>query len=213
MTDGKLHHNHRDLTGQTFGWLTALRCVGSDGKAATWLYRCRCGTEVARQGKRVTKTARAGMTPSCGCFMAQAKTHGMSKHPAYAVWDSMRARCTNPNHHAWHNYGGRGITVCARWLDSFETFWADMSPSYVPGHDLDRTNNEQGYSTENCRWVPRKVNALNKRGYVGVDIATLSADTGIAKSTLRWRLARGLPLTAPVRWSTSPTAARGNASS
>jgi hypothetical protein len=128
----------------------------------------------------------------------------MSKHPAYAVWRSMCDRCRLPSHQAWANYGGRGITVCERWQEAFEHFWEDMGPSYQPGLTLDRIDNEGNYTYENCRWVPYKVQALNRRGNIGVDLATLSQKTGIARSTLYYRFQRGLPLTAPTKSQSAP---------
>lgn len=81
----------------------------------------------------------------------------------YWVWAGMIARCNNPKHASFKNYGGRGITVCAEWRDS-KTFLADMGPR-PPGTTIDRRDNDRGYCKENCYWADRKIQSLNKRMY------------------------------------------------
>lgn len=89
-------------------------------------------------------------------------THAMTGTGTYRSWLAMRVRCTDPKHHAWKNYGGRGITVCDRWMESFENFYADMGdrPS---GRSLDRVDNDGNYEPGNCRWATRSEQARNKR--------------------------------------------------
>lgn len=217
-----------DLTGQKFGTQTVLGLSAERNRQGKplWIVECECGrihAVVARDLKR---------SKSCGCLTGRIisesrKTHGMTDHPAYGVWHSMVQRCTEPTHQAWKNYGGRGITVCERWLHSFENFWADMGPTYERGLDLDRRDNEAGYSPENCRWVTRKVNNRNKRDsrYVETSlgkmtVAELSEKTGIGVTTLHYRLNHGVTgdslLTTPDfanRFMTCSTAGRDTASS
>ena len=205
MTDGKLHHRSPDLTGQTFGALTALRPGSTDGKSRKWIFRCECGKECEKGASDVKKDANKGRTPNCGCMTkelqgANKRTHGMTGHPAYAVWRSMLARCMNPNHHAWKNYGARGVMVCDRWIHSFENFWADMGPTYAPGLELDRRDNNAGYFPENCRWVSRQVNTSNRRTSVLVgtpwgrlNVAEAARRSGIGVTTILYRLDHGWP--------------------
>ena len=125
-------------------------------------------------------------------------THGMSKHPGYHAYRNMRDRCTLPTCHAWDNYGGRGITVCARWLVSFENFWADMAPGYRKGLSLDRIDNRGNYEPSNCRWADQKTQDRNKRTNRHVDtpwgrmtVSEAAERSGIGKTTITYRLQNG----------------------
>lgn len=92
------------------------------------------------------------------------RPYGISKDPLYCVYNSMIQRCSCPTHHAYHNYGGRGITVCDEWRNDSKAFlsWA-YSNGYEKGLSLDRIDNDKGYSPDNCRWVSSKAQNNNKR--------------------------------------------------
>ncbi len=163
-----MHHRARDITGLRVGYLTAAHYLGSDGRKSLWLARCDCGASVTLPATELLKQANRGITASCGCqrratISRKRTTHGMSHHPAFAVWRSMIDRCQLPTHHAWRNYGGRGIKVCDAWAQSFEAFWADMGATYQRGLTLDRIDNDRGYAPGNCRWTTYKVQANNRR--------------------------------------------------
>lgn len=144
--------------------LTAVRYHGSDGQKSVWVVRCDCGREILMDPGELLKERQR----SCGCsrnkFISEKNTtHGMSHHPAYAVWRSMLARCNNPRHKAYHNYGGRGITVCPDWRESFENFWRDAESLYKPGLWIERIDNNGDYEPLNIEWATPKKQCRNTR--------------------------------------------------
>ena len=128
-----------------------------------YLVKCVCGNT-----KHVLiDNLRSGKSTNCGCIRQQksidvCRKHGMSDSRVYAVWLQMKARCTLPNHKQYRDYGARGITVCPRWLESFENFMEDMG---LPkkGQSLDRIDNDGPYTKDNCRWADRTTQNRNKR--------------------------------------------------
>ena len=102
---------------------------------------------------------------SCGCKkkpMPDMTTHGKTKTSIYCRWHHIKRRCTDPTHISYHNYGGRGITLCEEWFD-FSKFYSDMGDAPLPKMQIDRIDNEKGYSKQNCRWVSPRENCQNKR--------------------------------------------------
>lgn len=192
----------RDLTGQIFGRLFVLEFKYHRKGKSYWLCRCECKREVTVSGGNL----RSGHTQSCGCFRNEQtsqrrRTHGKTLSREYNIWCAMLQRCHNPRSAAFADYGGRGIRVCPRWHESFENFLADMGKAPTGRHTLDRADNQQGYSPDNCRWATLKTQGRNKRSNHLVTFAgqTLcltewSEVTGIKQSTLRERLRRGWPV-------------------
>ena len=144
------------------------------------MYECECllcGNIFKAMGTNIN----TGRKTSCGCDrnhkISKSKTkHGGRKNypKEYRAWKGMKGRCTNKNYHSYHRYGGRGISVCNEWINSFENFLRDMGKAPSPNHQLDRIDNDKGYSPTNCRWVTPKENSNNrskyksKSGYTGV---------------------------------------------
>ena len=104
----------------------------------------------------------------------------------YTSWSSMRQRCNNPRHHAFKNYGGRGIKICGRW-GTFENFLTDMGPR-PPGHTLERKDNNGDYCPENCIWIPRTEQSKNRR------ICKFYTLNGKTQSLPRWSQELQVPL-------------------
>lgn len=101
-----------------------------------------------------------------GLRSRSAQIHGMCGTTENNIWNGMIQRCTNANKTCFDRYGGRGVTVCQRWLDSFESFYEDMGPRPTMSHTLDRINNELGYEPGNCRWATLSQQARNRRDSV-----------------------------------------------
>lgn len=154
----------KDITGQRFGMLVAQWPVGRNHDGITyWLFLCDCGILKIAKGR----DARCGDVQSCGCIRVK---HGHTRgrqvetnrgSVEYRAWGAMIQRCTNPNNPAWEYYGGRGISVCDRWL-TFANFIADMGLRPA-GLTLERMDNDKGYSPDNCKWATRKAQMLNRR--------------------------------------------------
>lgn len=152
-----------DRVGQKFN---RLLCTGLTGRTARGIrlatFLCDCG-----KGHEAPLSAVvSGNTKSCGCLTkeildARNHKHGMAGSKVYKIWADMVARCRRPSHKKYADYGGRGITVCDRWL-KFENFFADMGDR-PDGRSLDRVNNSKGYSPENCAWRTISEQNSNKR--------------------------------------------------
>lgn len=150
-----------DLTGQRFGRLTVLeRAEKRKNGMAFWICLCDCGntTQPIR-----TADLKNGKTKSCGCLRNKAK-HGMSYSRIYQIWVDLKSRCFNQNHKSFKHYGGRGITVCDEWRNSFEAFyeWA-LSHGYSDGLTIDRIDVDGNYCPANCRWATYKMQENNTR--------------------------------------------------
>lgn len=201
--DGR-RHSTKDLTGVDLGGSVVLRPASDQqGGSVAWEIRCKCGGVFVRDTKDLTKSyykrGRALCSKRC-VARAVRKTHGMTNHPAYAVWRSMQARCYRENHPAFKNYGGRGITVCSEWRQDFSAFWRDMGPTYRPGLTLERVDNDQGYSPQNCVWATTRKQHLNKRTnrriktpWGVMPVAEAARRSGLNTSTLLYRLGSGWP--------------------
>src|SRR5690606_30184289 len=187
-TMAKLHpkrgNGFKDLTGQQFGDLTVIEYAGSIKGLAFWKCQCKCGGEKVTRGISLRK----GDTTSCGCaFIRTITKHGAtvgSKTSEYTVWSGMKHRCLNPDAKFFSHYGGRGITVCERWM-KFENFLEAMGPR-PKGFTLERIDNSKGYSKENCVWASRKQQSNNNRRNRVIEV------DGVSKTATQWAEQRGI---------------------
>ncbi|UGB26341.1 hypothetical protein LPC10_01630 [Methylorubrum sp. B1-46] len=156
----------KDATGEKYGKLTVLGAVGrDDGRRIQWLAVCECGGECVDQIHNLRRNT------SCGCHKATRMGRLTLRHghfrdrqraATYHSWQSMIARCENPNHENFAYYGGRGIEVCPRWRASFEDFLADMGER-PPGRTIDRQDVNGNYEPSNCRWATAVEQRANQR--------------------------------------------------
>jgi hypothetical protein len=197
-------HNFKDITGQTFGRLTAVERAGSDKRGKVkWLCRCSCGRDHITYGTNL----RLGHTRMCRwCAERSNFKHGQCslKHggwrtmPEYAIWQGMIRRCYTPTNHNYPGYGGRGIKVCDRWRTSFLAFMEDVGLKPSPRYTIDRFPNQNGnYEPGNVRWATRAEQSQNLRSnvlitYNGVTkiLAVWARETRLKPSTIKDRIYR-----------------------
>ncbi len=96
-------------------------------------------------------------------FTKRQTKHGMTRTKVYCAWVGMKMRCYDKNSTNFKYWGGRGITVCKRWINSFENFYKDMGDPPTKTHSVDRINNNGNYTPKNCRWATKKEQVKNRR--------------------------------------------------
>ncbi len=195
-----------DLLNERFGRLTVIARAGKNAAGSRWKVLCDCGNEREVQRSALT----SGAQVSCGCkkkevlYENRPLKHGMSNTSTYKIWLGMRKRCMDERD---SRYGGRGIKVCERWLESFDNFLADMGER-PEGMSIERNNNDSDYEAKNCRWATVKEQARNKRNNIVIEfdgrkmiLQDWATYLGMDRRTLAWRLKAG--------WSLKKTLTKG----
>lgn len=184
-----------DIKNKTFGKLKAIERVRTDEHGRSlWRCKCNCGNEIIVFYGSLT----SGHTKSCGCLKKSRiiethTTHGHTKNNTssreYNTWMCMKSRCYNVNHEHYRYYGGRGIKVCDRWENSFESFLEDMG--LCPrGYTLERIDNDGDYEPNNCKWATKNEQACNKRNNRWIEF------NGEKNTLSEWARRLGMPVNA-----------------
>ena len=204
----------KDLTGKKFGRLTVLRKIGKDDRSnVIWECQCDCGNKTNITTVRLNRG-----TKSCGCLVKETaiKTgkkntkHNKCNTSEYTTYKGIKGRCYNTNNKDYPSYGGRGIKVCDRWIESFQNFYDDMGPKPSKKHSLDRIDNNGDYEPNNCRWANLEDQNNNRRSnkYITYNNETLtyaqwSRRLGGSDGIVHGRIKRGWDpikaITTPVR--------------
>ena len=187
----------KDYSNQKYGRLTTLKEVepyispGGDYKTRKYLCRCDCGGEVSV----MITSLRSGNTQSCGCINSERVTKqnkeraiydGYSQNKHFSRWKGMIERCYYPKHKDYHNYGGRGITVCEEWREHPKAFieWIEKESNYKKGLSLDRIDGDGNYEPDNCKFSTPTEQALNRN----IMSSNTSGHPGVTEHTNgRWR--------------------------
>lgn len=165
-----------------------------------WLCRCDCGATVIASGAAL----RRGGVKSCGCIIqeyhARRKANAVRHMQEYEIWNHIKRRCCDPRDDRYCNYGGRGITICPRWRESFRAFLEDVGARPSPLHTIDRINTNGDYEPGNVQWATPHEQANNRRTnirltYAGKTqtLAQWARETGIPKHIVLRRYHSGLP--------------------
>ena len=200
MKTRKVRSDFVDLTGTRVGRLTVIK--RGTGSRTKFLCRCDCGKEKVID----SSSLRNQTTRSCGCLNSEIVKkrnykHGEITHHSmtkeYRAWLHMKGRCVFPSDKSFHNYGGRGIIVCERWLNSFSNFLEDMGRC-PNGYSLERKEVNGNYEPENCEWIPMVNQARNTRFNVRLTafgktaiLADWARELNVTYNAIKYHLAKG----------------------
>lgn len=176
----------RDRTGHK-SLLRKIKNSTDRARSGYGVYICECGKIKTIRDDGV----RSGAVVSCGCFHTKVITkHKKWNCPEYGAWNNMRHRCHNPKNRAYPDYGGRGISVCNQWRDDSTgvvQFLKDMGPRPTPKHTIERRDNNDGYTPNNCYWGTKRDQARNRRS------SRMLKWNGQSKCLAEWSEITGIP--------------------
>lgn len=204
-----------DITGERFGRLLVTKeaqptfhsSSGIVKEVRRWESLCDCGSVVIMSQSHLRHIKNIGGTSSCGCYIVDHVTElghsrrihgegeGGNASAEYMSWQSAKARCFNHNYRRYDIYGGRGITMCERWKNSYVAFLEDMGRRTSPKHSLDRFPDPNGnYEPGNCRWATQKEQVRNS------STTTWLTHDGRTQTFGEWALELGVPRQSFGRW-------------
>lgn len=169
-----------EYVGKKFNRLTVLRIAGIN-KYNRVIYECQC--DCGRKKHAEASKVKNGALKSCGCLQSEVvgknfEIHGLTNTRLFRIWQSMKARCYDPNHSRYYAYGARGITVCEEWLHDFQAFydWA-IANGYADNLSIDRKDVNGNYEPSNCKWSTdiEQANNTTRNRYVTYRGVTMTA--------------------------------------
>lgn len=190
-----------NLAGKRFGYLVVLRRAENQGRRVAWLCKCDCGEETAVPAVRLVQGRRKSCAKNGHKFRPPDQPGITVKYKSeYRSWENMHDRCQNPKHKNFHNYGGRGIKVCASW-NVFGNFLNDMGKKPDPSYVIERLDVNGGYEPGNCKWIARTDQHRNRRNSIFVTyqgkktyLPDLMNELGLSRQIVYNRLKLGWPL-------------------
>lgn len=201
---GRPAEDYSQYIGRRFGRLVVCSVSHKNKYSIVFMQtKCDCGQDF----KTSLSGLKKGRTFSCGCKSREDKVNRLYKHGKTGTrlhnnWLSMKDRCNNPKNNRFESYGGKGISVCKEWADSFESFekWA-LSAGFEESKSIDRIDNDKGYSPENCRWADIYTQANNKsinryieHNCIRMSVSQWARERGINQTTLSRRILSGWPI-------------------
>lgn len=189
-----------DMAGTTVNGVLVIAKVESRQDRAAWLCRCACGANFNAVGTRL----RLGRTKGCAqCSKLSARTavtkHGLVGTREYNSYNAMKSRCLNPKDKRYSRYGGRGISICDRWLESFVNFIEDMGMQPSREHSIERIDGDKGYEPGNCVWATRVEQANNRSNNTLIEIGgrtqtitRWARESGVSRTVILNRMKRGI---------------------
>lgn len=180
------------VVGQKYNWLTVLKLY-KIGKREFAQCLCDCGNISNPREFDIRK----GNRYSCGCYHNTElkskinKTHGMTYTSEYETWCKMKSRCFYKGNNRYYRYGARGITVCDRWLHSFENFYEDMGSKPSKKYSIDRIDNDGNYCPENCRWATAQQQNENQSYHGGKGVSFTGGKYVVSMSRRKLRIYLG----------------------